>query len=160
MTFFKRYKNGIIEYFKYSVIGTSCAVLDLGVLNGLLYFFPTTDTMTLTIYNSTAYTVAVLNSYIWNSKFTFKVKKNKKQFLAFIIQAIISLFIANIIFITGLWLLHFVAVFPEWVKTNLAKGLSMYLSSLASFFFNKLIVFRKESLIEKDKNYKWLGEKK
>ncbi|MCT2536013.1 GtrA family protein [Aquibacillus koreensis] len=142
MKFLKRYKNGFIEYGKYSVIGIVCAALDIGVLNALLYFFPTNDTVLLTIFNSTAYMAAILNSYYWNSKYTFKIKKSKKQFIAFIVQAFVSLLIANIVFIGGLWVAEFFSTLPNWLQTNIAKGLSMYLSSLASFFFNKHFVFK------------------
>lgn len=139
-----RYKNGMIDYLKYCIVGISCAVIDLGALNGLLYFFPVDDPIRLTIYNSAAYGLAVLNSYIWNSKYTFNVKKSVKQFIAFIIQALISLMIANLVFLFGLWLFGFVFDFPKWLETNIAKALSMFLSSSASFFFNKFFVFRKK----------------
>jgi putative flippase GtrA len=125
-------------------VGVSCAVIDLGVLNWLLYFFPTEKPVRLILYNSIAYGLAVLNSYIWNSKYTFKVKKTPAQFIAFIFQALISLIIANLVFLFGLWLMGFTAYFPKWLETNISKTLSMFLSSTASFFFNKLLVFRKK----------------
>lgn len=144
MNFFSRYKTSFFEYFRYCIVGISCAIIDLGALNGLLYFFPTEKTAMLTLYNSAAYGLAVLNSYIWNSKYTFKVKKTPRQFIAFIVQALISLVIANLVFLFGLWLFGFASGVPKWIKTNIAKALSMFLSSTASFFFNKLIVFRKK----------------
>jgi putative flippase GtrA len=125
-------------------VGVSCAVIDLAALNGLLYFFPTEKPVRLTLYNSITYGLAVLNSYIWNSKYTFKVKKTPVQFLVFIFQALISLIIANLVFLFGLWVLGFTAYLPKWIETNISKSLSMFLSSTASFFFNKLLVFRKK----------------
>ncbi|WP_186578501.1 GtrA family protein [Aquibacillus kalidii] len=142
MKFLKRYKNGFIEFGKYSVIGIVCAVLDIGILNGILYFYPTNDTVLLTTYNSLSYMVAILNSYYWNSKYTFKIKKSKKQFAVFVVQAFVSLLIANIVFIGGLRVFELTSTLPNWLQTNIAKGLSMYLSSLASFFFNKYFVFK------------------
>ena len=143
----KRYKTALIQYLKYSVIGLTCAGLDLGLLNLFLYLFPTNNTVLLTLFNSAAYVAAVLNSYFWNSKFTFNESKTIKQSLAFIFQALVSLVIANLVFISGLWLLGFIPVFSKWVITNMAKLLSMYLSSLASFFFNKYFIFRKKSVM-------------
>jgi putative flippase GtrA len=124
-------------------VGISCAVIDLGVLYGLLSFFPTKQSFWLTFYNSIAYGLAVLNSYTWNSRYTFKQKKNPKQFIAFIIQAVASLFIADIIFLFGLWVFGFVYLLPGWLKTSIAKVISMFISSTSSFFFNKYIVFNK-----------------
>lgn len=150
MNFFSRYKTSFFEYFRYCIVGISCAILDLAALNGLLYFFPTEKTAMLTLYNSAAYGLAVLNSYIWNSKFTFQVKKTKKQFIAFIVQALICLLIANLIFLLGLWLFSLFSDFPKWIETNVSKAISMYLSSTASFLFNKFIVFRKKRVIKEN----------
>lgn len=148
MTFFKRYQNSLIQYVKYCIVGISCAAIDLVVLNGLMYLFPAQQTVRLLLYNSIAYTLAVLNSYIWNSKFTFKAKKNTRQFIAFIIQALFSLFIANVVFAFGLWLFGQVLVLPKWIRENAAKLISMFLSSTASFFFNKFIVFKRKSILQ------------
>ncbi|AQQ53463.1 GtrA family protein [Planococcus lenghuensis] len=151
MKFFKRNKRGLIQYANYSVIGLLCAALDLLVLNTLLVLFPTKDTSLLMLFNTIAYTAAVTNSYIWNSKYTFKVRKSKKQLIPFISQAIVSMFIANGIFLAGIWLLDKLPLFPGWVDTNIAKGISMYASFQASFFFNKYIVFRTTPLFGKNK---------
>lgn len=144
MRFLKTYKRGLWEYSKYSMIGLSCAIIDLGVLNGLLYFFPSEKTSTLTFYNTTAYGLAVLNSYVWNSKYTFKSDKSARQFIVFLTQALASLLIANVVFIYGLKAAGLDPFLPKWAKTNVAKAVSMFLSSTASFFFNKFVVFRKK----------------
>lgn len=141
----KRYRNFLIEYFKYSIVGICCGAIDLGVLNGLIYFFPTKQAAMLTVYNTIAYGLAVMNSYIWNSKYTFKAKKNVKQFIAFMFQALVSLLIANLVFVGGLKLFSFIPSFPNWLMTNTAKLLSMFISSTASFFFNKYFIFREKS---------------
>lgn len=152
MKFFKRNKRGLIQYANYSVIGLLCAALDLLVLNSLLVLFPTRDTSLLALFNTVAYTAAVTNSYIWNSKYTFKVRKSKKQLIPFISQAIVSMFIANGIFLAGIWLFDKLPLFPGWIDTNIAKGLSMYASFQASFFFNKYIVFRTTPLFSGKKS--------
>jgi putative flippase GtrA len=125
-------------------------VIDLGVLNGLLYFFPTKQSIILAIYNTIAYGLAVLNSYILNSKYTFKVKKNPKQFIAFLVQALFSLVIADFVLVFGMWLFSFTSSFPDWLKTNISKLVSMFISSTASYFFIKYIVFRKQLVAGKN----------
>ncbi len=144
MNFYHRHRDSIIQYIKYCIVGLFCAALDIGVLNGLLHFFPTENKLLLTLFNTLAYGTAVMNSYLWNSKFTFQAKKNTRQFIAFIIQSLISLLIANIIFVAGLWLFDHIHGFPQWLETNIPKLASMYLSALASFFFNKYFVFAKK----------------
>ncbi|TFD99976.1 GtrA family protein [Jeotgalibacillus sp. R-1-5s-1] len=135
--------QGMTQFYKYSLIGLSCALIDIGVLNTLLFAFPTQDAGWLTTFNTVAYTAAILNSYVWNSRYTFNVQKNKKQFVGFILQATASLFIANGVFIGGIWIMDALAILPDWAETNTAKGLSMLLSSLSSFFFMKWFVFRR-----------------
>lgn len=141
----KGIKKGFIQYFKYALIGLSCAAIDLGVLNGLLYFFPTEHRGLLTLYNSIAYGLAVLNSYIWNSRFTFKEGSthSSKQFFYFIIQSVVSLIISDAVFVGGVDLLKAFSL-PTWLRNNIAKLTSMFLSSIASFFFNKYFVFRSQ----------------
>lgn len=97
-------KKGFIQYFKYSIIGFSSSIIDLGVLNGLLYFFPADHKVSLTLLNSIAYGMAVLNSYIWNSRFTFhrNATHSHKQMIAFLIQAAVSLLINDAVFVGGL----------------------------------------------------------
>ncbi|MBM7579169.1 GtrA family protein [Jeotgalibacillus terrae] len=136
-------RRGSKQFASYSIIGLSCALIDIGVLNGLLLAFPTRDNTLLTVFNTIAYTAAILNSYYWNSRYTFNVNKTKKQFAGFITQAIVSLFIANGVFIGGLWLIEQAELLPGWLEANTAKGLSMLLSSLSSFFFMKWFVFRR-----------------
>ncbi|WP_241535914.1 GtrA family protein [Indiicoccus explosivorum] len=157
MSFFRRNKQGITQYANYTVVGICCAAIDLLVLNLLLVLFPSADTTVLTLFNTIAYTAAVTNSYYWNSKFTFKVKKTRKQLIPFILQAAASLAIANAVFIGGLWAIEQLSLFPRWISTNIAKGLSMYLSFLSSFFFNKYFVFR-PALQAKEKEKCWNEE--
>ncbi|AQQ53386.1 GtrA family protein [Planococcus lenghuensis] len=142
MSFFRRNKQGLLQFANYGLIGILCAGLDLLVLNALLIFFPTTDPFLLALFNTIAYTAAVSNSYYWNAKYTFKVKKSRKQLIPYIGQAAVSLLISNLVFLAGLWALGRLSWFPGWIDTNIAKGLSMYASFQASFFFNKYLVFR------------------
>jgi putative flippase GtrA len=128
-------------------VGLTSGALDLGSLNLLLLIWPTSNHVLLVIFNTFAYALAVLNSYIWNSRYTFKeVNSNSHgQKVAFIVQAIISLFISDGVLYVGTTLLTMTHWFPKLVVYNIAKLLSMFLSSLASFFFMKFFVFRKKS---------------
>jgi putative flippase GtrA len=140
------FKSGWFQYIQYSIIGISCAAIDLGVLNLLLYFFPSDSTAMIVFYNSIAYSLAVLNSYLLNSKLTFKSRSQhgKKQIITFIIQALISLAISDLIFAGGTKFLSMFETMPEWLVHNISKLVSMFLSSLGSFFFNKHFVFKKK----------------
>lgn len=137
-------KKGPLELLQFSVIGISNALIDIGALNLLLLLFYTDEKGMLILYNTLAYILAVVNSYFWNASITFKrsAKGSNRQRLYFIIQAIISLGINNLVFILSNGLLENFGV-PNWLRYNIAKGLAMFLSFVASFFMIKYFVFRK-----------------
>ncbi|WP_411953918.1 GtrA family protein [Alkalibacillus sp. S2W] len=143
MTEEKKRKSGIKQFFQFSVIGGSNAAIDIGVLNLLLILFPTTDTLTLILFNTTAYSLSVLNSYLWNASITFNRTSSgaKRQRVGFIIQAIISLGVNNLIFVAINALFGLFGI-PAWLAYNIAKGSAMVSSSLASFFMIKYYVFK------------------
>ncbi|HSU79537.1 MAG TPA: GtrA family protein [Candidatus Angelobacter sp.] len=139
--------KGFIQYLKFGAVGLTSGALDLGSLNLLLLIWPTSNHVLLVVFNTFAYALAVLNSYIWNSRFTFREGNSNThgQKVAFIVQAIISLFISDGVLYVGTVLLSTTNWFPRLVIYNIAKLLSMFLSSLASFFFMKFFVFRKKT---------------
>jgi len=55
------------------VVGTSNAVIDVGVFNAVLAAFPTRATVPLLAYNTAAVVLAATNSFVWNRRFTFRV---------------------------------------------------------------------------------------
>jgi putative flippase GtrA len=56
------------------VVGTSNAIIDFGVLNVALAAFPTRSTVLLLAYNTAAVVLAATNSFVWNRRFTFRVR--------------------------------------------------------------------------------------
>ncbi|QHS21513.1 GtrA family protein [Virgibacillus sp. MSP4-1] len=136
-------KKGPFQFMQFSVIGVANAAIDIGVLNLLLLFFHTEDQGLLLFYNTIAYTLAVANSYFWNASFTFRrsAEGSNWQRLTFIGQGIVSLGVNNFVFFIGNLLLAFIGI-PNWLRYNIAKGLAMFLSFLASFFMIKYLVFR------------------
>ncbi|MFC4558969.1 GtrA family protein [Virgibacillus kekensis] len=137
-------KKNPFEFLQFSVIGAANAGIDIGTLNLLLLLFPTEDKVLLAVFNTIAYSLAVANSYYWNAKITFKRKAvgNNRQRFIFFIQALISLGINNLVFIGSTALMENLGV-ARWLRYNIAKGLAMLLSFLASFFMIKYAVFKK-----------------
>ncbi|HET7577787.1 MAG TPA: GtrA family protein [Bacillales bacterium] len=152
LSFKDRVIKGILQYCQYSVIGASCGLIDIGSLNLFLYLWPTESDALLALFNSIAYGLAVLNSYIWNSRITFRkgARKDYRQVGLFILQALISLVISDLVFVLAIHGFREFSLFPNWMIHNASKGLSMFLSSTSSFFFMKFLVFRrkKESFAE------------
>ncbi|WP_347836647.1 GtrA family protein [Gracilibacillus sp. JCM 18860] len=129
-------KSGPFQFLQFGVIGIGNALIDIGTLNLLLILFYTEDRMMLTIYNSISYTLAIANSYFWNANITFNrtSKGSSYQRIGFLIQSMISLGISNAVFIGLNNFLEWLHV-QNWLRYNIAKGLAMLLSSLASFLW-------------------------
>jgi len=62
----------IWQFLRFCVVGTSNAVIDFGVLNLLLWLYPTTDLWKTLGYNSIAVILASTNSFFWNTYWTFQ----------------------------------------------------------------------------------------
>ena len=62
------------QFARFCVVGMSNAVIDFGVLNAALAAFPTRATMPLLVYNTAAVVLAATNSFVWNRRFTFRVR--------------------------------------------------------------------------------------
>ncbi|WLR52794.1 GtrA family protein [Bacillus tianshenii] len=147
MKWFKRQTHGAVQFAQFGFIGILNALVDIGSLNLLLWLFPTDERALLVTYNTISYTLAILNSYFWNSKLTFKhhAAYTKREKVAFVIQALVALLISNIVFISVVQLLELTSLRP-FVARNISKGLAMFLSSTASFFFMKFFVFKKKGV--------------
>ncbi|HET7627101.1 MAG TPA: GtrA family protein [Bacillales bacterium] len=141
----KRWIRAVLQYGQYSIIGISCGLIDLGSLNLFLVLWPTDDAVLLALFNTIAYGLAVLNSYIWNSRYTFRsgARHSRAQMVYFVLQALLALGVSNLVFILGVWTLEAFEGVPEWMIHNTAKGLSMFCSATTSFFLMKFVVFRK-----------------
>ncbi|QAS52312.1 GtrA family protein [Halobacillus litoralis] len=142
----KKMRKGPFQIMTFSAIGIANAAVDIGSLNVLLVLFPTDERGILALYNTIAYSLAVANSYFWNSYITFRHSDegSNRQRIAFILQGIVSLGVNNLVFLGANQLFQIIEI-PRWLRYNLAKGLAMFLSFTASFFMVKHFVFRDSS---------------
>lgn len=126
----------------FSLIGVANAGIDLVAFNLLLAIWPNRTTYGLIVINSLAYTLAVSNSYYWNSRITFKNQSthSANEKLMFVIQAVGSLVINNLVFILFVEILRHLDLQP-FVTQNLAKLMPMLVSSTCSFILMRRLVF-------------------
>jgi putative flippase GtrA len=143
MSRIRAYK-GPLQFAKFSLIGLFNGAIDLAALNALLLVSHSRTAAGLMLINSTAYALAVLNSYYWNAKLTFRrhASFTSREKVKFAAQAAVSLVISNLVFVLFVYALGLLPL-PLWLVHNAAKGLSMALSSLSSFLFMKYYVFRR-----------------
>ncbi|NMP21959.1 GtrA family protein [Sulfobacillus harzensis] len=135
------------QLLKFVFVGFGNAIIDLGVFNGLYFVAPTHNVKRLVFYNTLAVGAAILNSYIWNSRWTFRQQHRRRgpgamrQRVLFLIQSLINVVVNDIIlgFIAP-WIAETHAV-NHVLANNIAKVLAMFLASLTSFVMMKLVVF-------------------
>ncbi len=132
---------------KFVSVGLGNAFIDLGVFNGLYLIWPTKDVGQLVVYNTLAVGSAILNSYFWNTRWTFRDRVRHKgsgasrQRVLFLVQSVGNIVVNDLIlgFIAPA-ILHLHAM-PTYMANNIAKLLAMFLASLTSFLMMKLVVF-------------------
>ena len=136
-------KSGSKRFSKFSIVGLSNAAIDIGVLNLLLWLEPTREVSLLVLYNGAALILANLNSYLWNTFWTFRgrAEHDKRQIVLFALQAIVNVAISNGLF----WaLVHPIVAHTDvsmYLAGNVAKIISVTVASTISFFIMRYVVF-------------------
>ena len=139
-------KSGGLRFSKFSLVGLSNAVVDIGVLNLFLWLQPTREVTVLVLYNGIALVLANVNSYIWNTMWTFRgrAEHNLRQTSLFFLQALLNIGISTGIF----WaLIHPLLVdtdIPTYLVGNVAKIISVAVASVISFFLLRYVVFSRK----------------
>ena len=130
---------------KFVLIGAFNTAIDFGILNVLIFATGYDKGLALAALNICSTSIAILNSYWWNSKWVFEgaSKKQGREFLAFLAVTVIGIALnsATVLLITG-----FIAPFDgltgeQWA--NLAKVLATAASLVWNFTGYKFIVFKK-----------------
>ena len=140
-------KRGSIRFSKFTVVGLSNAVVDIGTLNLFLLFLPTRDPSVLALYNGIALVLANLNSYVWNTRWTFRgraKRRDLRQRVLFTLQALVNISVSNGIFFV---LVHPILVYtevPAYLAGNVAKIISVTVASTLSFFIMRYVIFSRK----------------
>ena len=90
------------QLLRFGLVGGLNTALDLLILNGLLWLFPTQDSLLLLVYNSFAYAIGGLNSFFLNKYWTFgrRQRTTRKELVRFTLTTLCGIGWSTII----LWL--------------------------------------------------------
>jgi putative flippase GtrA len=136
-------KSGGKRFSKFSIVGLSNSVIDIGVLNLFLWLQPTREVYLLVFYNAIALVLANLNSYAWNTLWTFRgrAEHDLRQIVLFALQVLVNIGVSSALF----WaLIHPIIVYtevPTYLAGNVAKIISVTVASTLSFFIMRYVVF-------------------
>lgn len=139
----EKLKKGGARFSKFTVVGGINAAVDIGVLNLLLVLEPTRDPSTIVLYNAVALVLANLNSYVWNSLWTFKGRAafDSYQTMTFIGQALVNIGISSALFYVLVRPVMINTEVSAYVAGNVAKVVSISVASTISYFLMRYLVF-------------------
>ena len=140
-------KKGSVRFSKFTIVGFINAFVDIGTLNLFLWFASTRDPSVLALYNGVALVLANVNSYLWNTRWTFKgraKRRDPRQRTLFTVQALFNICVSNALFFL---LIRPVLVYTEvsaYLAGNVAKLISVAVASTISFFLLRYVVFSRK----------------
>ena len=140
-------KKGGVRFSKFTVVGLSNAVVDLGILNLFLWLASTRDPSVLALYNGVALVLANVNSYFWNTRWTFRGRaqsNNFRQRALFTLQAILNICVSNGLFFVLVRPILVYTEVPAYLAGNVAKVISVVVASTLSFFVLRYLVFSRK----------------
>jgi len=146
----KSWKGLLWQFFCFCLVGGLNTIVDLLLLNGLLWIWPTQDTMQLLVYNSCAYAFGAVNSFLLNKYWTFQKRQQTtyKEVFRFALTTLCGIICND----TILWLVG-TALHPTMINatlwTNTSKVLAICGTFLISYLGMHLWVFAHHSAEEK-----------
>jgi putative flippase GtrA len=136
-----------VRYARFSLVGVSNALVDLGAINLLLFIHPTREPWLLVLFNLLALALTNANSYLWNTLWTFRhhARHDARQVGLFTLQGVLNAAIASgVLWVVAHLLLAYFPALSAQLAGNIAKLASMFIASSASFFFLHYLVFGKK----------------
>ena len=130
------------QILRFALAGGLNTLVDLLILNGLLWLFPTSSSSMLLAYNSLAYSTGAINSFLLNKYWTFGQKRRatRAELVRFALITICGIAWSSII----LWLasraLH-PFLFNTTVWANVSKLVAIGGTALISYLGMRLWVF-------------------
>ncbi len=137
-------KRGGVRFSKFTIVGFFNALVDIGTLNLFLLFLPTREPSLLALYNGVALVLANINSYVWNTRWTFRGRakhRDLRQRVLFTLQAVVNISVSNGLFFVLVRPVLIYTDIPTYLAGNVAKIISVVVASTISFFVMRYLVF-------------------
>ena len=147
---FRSFKT-IFQFSKFAESGVLNTFIDMGILNGLMWFSGITSGGSIALFNVFSFSCATVNSYFWNKFWTFerKDKVNGKEFLTFFTVTMIGMGINTLILFLGTTFIEPAFGLSSGLWANLVKILATFVSMIWNFVGYKFIIFKNLVLSQK-----------
>ena len=130
------------QFFRYCLVGGVNTLLDVLMLNVLLWLFPTNNVLMLAMYNSIAYTSGAVTSFFLNKHWTFRSKQpaTRREIVRFIISLSLEILYSSIlIWVIGKALRPIIANPTLW--GNASKLIAVAIGAVLSYAFMRCWTF-------------------
>jgi len=133
-----------IQFIRFLIVGFSNFVITFGILNALMFLTGITSGFYYSIFISISFACGVINSYIWNKRWTFNKenKLEKKEFSKFLTITLIT-FGLNIVLASAL--VNFIGPIcgiSPYIWANISALTAAGFTTLINFFGYKYLVFK------------------
>lgn len=136
--------KSIFQFSKFIQTGVLNTLIDMGILNGLMWFSGVTSGTLMIPFNIFSFSCATGNSYFWNKSWTFehKEKGGVKEFLTFFTITMIGMGINTLIVFLGTTFMTPFFDLSSGAWANLVKIGATFVSMIWNFIGYKFIVFK------------------
>jgi putative flippase GtrA len=151
--FLSRFFKVLEQAGKFLAVGTLNTLLDISVLNGLIYLTGIARGWHFTLFKATAFLIASTNSYFWNKFWTFESysKINPGEYFFFFLVTLFGAFINTTVASFIVNVLGAPAGFSLKLWANVAALIAVFFSMLWNFSAYRYIVFKKRTAANNDK---------
>jgi putative flippase GtrA len=134
--------RSLSQVLRFGLVGGLNTLVDLLILNGLLLLFPTTSALMLLAYNSLAYSLGGVNSFLLNKYWTFRHRQRttRRELVRFTLTTLCGIGWSNSILWLASTVLHPFLINPT-VWANASKVLAIAGTALISYAGMRLWVF-------------------
>ena len=135
------------QFLRYCLVGGVNTVIDLLILNVLLWRFPTNNVQILVVYNSVAYTSGAVSSFFLNKYWTFRRKQRTtwRELVRFAISLSLEVLYSNgLVWLAGKALQPLITNTTLWGNTS--KLLAVAVGAVISYIFMRFWTFARGSM--------------
>ncbi len=139
---FHTWRGTFWQFLRYCLVGGANTIIDLLMLNILLWRFPTNNVQVLVLYNSIAYTSGALSSFFFNKYWTFRYKQRTtwKVVVRFAISLVLEVLYSNaLVWLAGKALQPVIANPALWA--NVSKLVAVVCGTATSYALMRFWTF-------------------
>ncbi len=130
------------KFITFSLIGILNTLIDFAFFNGCIFVFGLPYLWSYPLYKGVSFTIACINSYFLNTRFTFQVEKKTVHSFSYFFLATISGMAINILIATVLFAVTEGTGISLFIRANGSAIIATIVSMVWNFIFYNYVVFR------------------